>query len=73
MKIDGLKIIENTKMKIEKSKTQFESINLKVETQKEFDFLYGLFDAKKDERKEDCKDYDIQLDLGFFKLLEELK
>ena len=60
-------------MKIEKKDTvkEFVPITLIIETQKEFDYLYGLASGSYTTEKEDCGDFDEYIDDKLSELLEK--
>ena len=56
-----------------KGKDSFEPVTIVLETQKEFDFMNGLFDANGDAVKNKCNDYDSELDYMFFDKLDDVR
>ncbi len=58
-------------MKAEKSKDKFEPVIITLETEREFDFLFGLMNQSKDDPKKNADDFDEDLDQTLFDLLKK--
>ncbi len=58
-------------MKIERLKLPFKPYQITIETQKEHDFLLGLFDATGGVQKKECENYSLNIDNEFHELLTE--
>ena len=60
-------------MKIAQKKKEFIPVTITIETQAEFDFLYGLTEAAHSDMKMQCEGFDSGLDRELFNLLNKIK
>ena len=61
-------------MKVEQKKVEkFNPVTITIETKEEFDFLRGLTLANDDARKEECNDYNHEIDTDLWRKLDKVR
>ena len=60
-------------MRIHQEKKDFKNVVITLESQKEFDFFFELFNISEEKNKKNMEDYNKKLDYDFYNLLRTIK